>query len=156
MSSSEGRQGGSSELQGQRGRKYYNPRTQDQPLANILLAPRWWFIDFLGSSTHSVTLFDDLCMHNCSSSRSSFTNIQFQFMASPLFISVIFLFVLINLIGGSVAGGVMFLLRCSSAVVERRKHKKREIWATVIITLRLRWESALVVVNFSPFYLKIK
>ena len=46
---------------------------------------------------------------------------------APLFISVIFLFVLINLIGGSVAGGVMFLQRCSSAVVERRKHKKREI-----------------------------
>ena len=27
-------------FQGQSARKYYNPRTQDQPLANILLAPR--------------------------------------------------------------------------------------------------------------------
>ena len=71
-----------------------------------------------------MTLSDDLCIIAAAAHLD--TNIQFQFMA-PLFMSN-FLFVLINLIDGSVAGGVMFLLLLRfSAVVERRKHKKREI-----------------------------
>ena len=86
-----------------------NITTPDQPLANILQPPPRWFIDFL--ETHSVTPSDDLCMHYCS--RSSFTNIQFQFMA-PLFMSN-FLFVLINIIGGCGAGGAMLLLLLRSS-----------------------------------------